>query len=97
MNSLNVELGERSYPIFIGSNLFDDQNLISSFLGKSRVVVITNSVVGPLYLERVKRFLGFHYDSSIILPDGEEHKNLSSVELIYDNMLQGKNDRKTTI
>ena len=46
MNSLNVELGERSYPIFIGSNLFGDRKLISPFLGKSRVVVITNSVVG---------------------------------------------------
>ena len=97
MNTLNVELGERSYPIFIGSNLFDEQKLISPFLGKSKVVVITNSVVGPLYLERVKRFLGLHYDSSIILPDGEQHKNLSSVELIYDHLLRGKYDRKTIL
>ena len=96
MNSLNVELGERSYPIFIGSNLFDDRKLISPFLGKSRVVVITNSVVGPLYLETVKGFLGFNYDSSIILPDGEEHKNLDSVGLIYDHLLRGKYDRKTS-
>jgi len=97
MNSLNVELGERSYPIFIGSNLFDDQKLISPFLGKSRVVVITNSVVGPLYLEKVKGFLGFNYDSYIILPDGEEHKNLDSVGLIYDHLLRGKYDRKTIL
>ena len=97
MNCLNVELGERSYPIFIGSNLFDDHRLISPFLGKSRVVVITNSVVGPLYLEKIKKFLGSNYDSSVILPDGEEHKNLDSVELIYDHLLRGKYDRKTIL
>ena len=97
MNSLNVELGERSYPILIGSNLFKDQKLIAPFLTKSRVVVVTNSVVGPLYLEKVKSFLGSHYHSSIILPDGEKHKTLESVELIYDHLLRGKYDRKTIL
>ena len=97
MKILNVDLGERSYPIFIGSHLFEKEGLVSSFLEKSRAVVITNSTVAPLYLEPVKRLLGDHYDSVVILPDGEEHKNLDSVGLIYEHLMRGKYDRKTTL
>ena len=97
MKILNVDLGERSYPIFIGSDLFEKEGLVSSFLEKSRAVVITNSTVAPLYLEPVRRLLGDHYDSVVILPDGEEHKNLDSVGLIYEHLMRGKYDRKTTL
>ena len=70
---------------------------MSPFLEKSRAVVVTNSTVAPLYLESVKRLLGDRYDSVVILPDGEEHKNLDSVGLIYEHLLRGKYDRKTTL
>ena len=97
MKTLNVDLGERSYPIFIGSGLFKDLELLSQFFDKGRAVVVTNSVVAPLYLEKIKMFLGSHYDSAVILPDGEQHKNLDSVGLIYEHLLRGKYDRKTTL
>ena len=84
MKTLNVDLGERSYPIFIGSGLLKDPELVSQFLDESRAVVVTNSVVAPLYLERIKTFLGSNYDSSVVLPDGEQYKNLDSVGLIYE-------------
>ena len=97
MKTLNVDLGERSYPIFIGSGLFKDLELLPQFFDKARAVVITNSVVAPLYLEKIKTFLGSHYDSSVILPDGEQYKNLDSVGLIYEHLLRGKYDRKTIL
>ena len=97
MKTLNVELGERSYPIFIGSDLLEKPELVSPFLGKHRAVVVTNSVVAPLYLEKIKRLLGSRYDSSVILPDGEQYKNLDSVGLIYEHLLRGKYDRKTIL
>ena len=50
--TLNVDLGERSYPIFIGSGSFKDPDLSSQFFDKGRAVVVTNSVVAPLYLEK---------------------------------------------
>ena len=56
MKTLNVDLGERSYSIFIGSGLFKDSELLSQFFDKSRAVVVTNSVVAPLYLEKIKTF-----------------------------------------
>ncbi len=97
MKTLNVDLGERSYPIFIGSDLLENSELVSPFLEKSRAVVVTNSVVAPLYLEKIKRLLGSRYDSSVILPDGEQYKNLDSVGLIYEHLLRGKYDRKTVL
>ena len=97
MKTLNVELGKRSYPIFIGSGLLENPELISQFLYKSRAVVVTNSLVAPLYLEKIKMFLRSHYDSSVILPDGEQYKNLDSVGLIYEHLLRGKYDRKTIL
>ena len=97
MKTLNVDLGERSYPIFIGSGLFKDPDLLSQFFDKGRAVVVTNSVVAPLYLEKIKMFLGSHYDSAVILPDGEQYKNLDSVGLIYEHLLRGKYDRKTIL
>lgn len=96
METVTVELGERSYPIYIGRGLLDQPELIRPAFGKGRVVIISNDVVAPLYLDRVKTLCGGNADS-IVLPDGEAHKNLETVSGIYDFLLQGKFDRKTTL
>jgi len=97
MNKVRVELNERSYPIHIGPGLFDRPELLQEELGTGRAVVITNTVVAPLYLERVKKLLGENYAEEIVLPDGEEHKTLATVAGIYDRLLAGKFDRKTIL
>jgi 3-dehydroquinate synthase len=94
---VNVELGDRSYPIYIGSKLIDQPELLLPHLGKGRAVVVTNDVVAPLYLERVTRVLGDRVADPIVLPDGEAHKDLAAVESIYDRLLRGKFDRGTTL
>lgn len=95
--SITVELGERSYPIFIGSGLIDDPALITPYLGKGRVMVVTNDVVAPLYLERVLTSLGERVAATVILPDGESHKDLAAVDQIYNRLMQDKFDRNTTL
>ncbi|MEX2469159.1 MAG: 3-dehydroquinate synthase [Pseudohongiellaceae bacterium] len=97
MLTVQVDLAERGYPIHIGSGLLDRPELLRPLLADSRAVVVTNDVVAPLYLERVRALLGEHYADAIILPDGEAHKTLATVETIYDRLLAGKFDRKTVL
>lgn len=94
---INVDLGERSYPIFIGPGLLRDEQVLQPYLGKGRAVIVTNDVVAPLYLESAKQLLGKHYAGEIILSDGEEHKTLATVASIYDWLLAAKADRQTTL
>ena len=97
MHKVNVNLGDHSYPIFIGSNCLEDSSLLNPYLGKGKLVVITNDVVAPLYLESVKSMLGTRCAGEFILPDGEKHKNLEIVSQIYDYLLRNKFDRHTTL
>lgn len=96
MTTLNVGLGSRAYPIHIGPGLLDD--LPAMELGK-RVAVVTNDVVAPLYLERLRSALvkvGADV-TAIILPDGETHKNWESLNAIYDRLLAERCDRSTPV
>ncbi|MEQ8954313.1 MAG: 3-dehydroquinate synthase [Gammaproteobacteria bacterium] len=97
MQTVTVDLGTRSYPIYIGEQLLSDPTLVAPHLGKGRVVIITNDVVAPLYLEKVKPLFASVGCEQIVLPDGEAHKNLDSVSHIYDHLLQGKFDRQTIL
>ena len=97
MKTLRVDLGERSYPIFIGSNLFCDPGLILPYLGKGKVVVVSNELVAPLYLGHIKRLLGDNGFTSVVLKDGEQFKTTQSVNQIYDHLIMGQYDRTTTL
>ncbi|SFM71965.1 bifunctional shikimate kinase/3-dehydroquinate synthase AroKB [Rugamonas rubra] len=96
---LNVDLGERSYPISIGPNLLNDGALLARHVNGGKVAIVTNSTVAPLYLERLEQGLRAAGKQviSIVLPDGEEHKNWASLMAIFDALLAAKADRKTTL
>jgi 3-dehydroquinate synthase len=96
---LQVDLGERSYPITIGKSLLSDSALLAKHIPGKRVAVVTNTVVGPLYLERVTQSLAAagKQVTPIVLPDGEEEKNWASLMRIFDVLLAEKCDRKTTL
>ena len=98
--SLDVELGERSYPIVIGRGLLDNGALLTRHIGGSgKVAIVTNTTVAPLYLDKVAaplRAAGREV-LPIILPDGEEYKNWQSLNLVFDALLANKCDRKTTL
>jgi 3-dehydroquinate synthase len=98
--SMNVELGERSYPILIGRGLLDDPALLARHVGGGgKVAIVTNTTVAPLYLDKVAsplRAAGREV-VPIILPDGEEYKNWESLNQVFDALLANKCDRKTTL
>ena len=96
---LEVDLGDRSYPITIGHDLLSDTGLVSRHVAGKRVAVVTNTVVAPLYLERVVKSFeaAGKLVTTVILPDGEEEKNWSSLMKVFDVLLAEKCDRKTTL
>ena len=99
MRRLSLSLGDHSYPILIGGGLLSRADLIFPFLHGSRVALVSNVTVAPLYLEQLvgglaKVGVGV---TPIILPDGEAHKNWESLNLIYDALLAARCDRSTTI
>jgi 3-dehydroquinate synthase len=97
--SLNVELGERSYPITIGPGVLHDPALLERHISGSKVAIVTNTTVAPLYLEQVAaplRAAGREV-VEIVLPDGEEHKTWTSLMQVFDALLANKCDRKTTL
>lgn len=99
MRSVTVELGSRSYPIHIGPGLLSHAELVAARLAAARVFVITNEVVAPLYLERFAaalRSAGIAV-SELVLPDGEIHKDWTSLNAIYDALLAGGAERSTTL
>ncbi|WP_018873145.1 3-dehydroquinate synthase [Thioalkalivibrio sp. ALJ16] len=101
MESLNVELGERSYPIYIGPGLLDQAQQLRPALEGRRVAVISNTTVAPLYGERLRRSLAACGISGeplwIELPDGEQHKTLATVETILTRLLEARLDRGSRI
>ncbi|MCB5188755.1 3-dehydroquinate synthase [Methylobacillus caricis] len=99
MQTLNVDLGDRSYPIHIGRNLLGQADLILPHLKRKQVAVVTNTTVAPLYLEKFSQPLRDAGVSviPIILPDGEAYKNSETLNLIYDALLENRCERSTTV
>ena len=95
---LTVDLGERSYPILIGRHLLDQPGLAHHIPGH-RVAIVTNTIVAPLYLERLTAMLEAAGKQclAVVLPDGEEEKNVDNLMRIFDALLENKCDRKTTL
>lgn len=99
MEQVQVSLGQRSYPIYIGRGLFNDSALLCRHIEATQIMLVSNTTVAPLYLDAVKQQLiqgGKHVDQ-VILPDGEAHKTLTTLELIYDALLTNKHGRDTCI
>jgi len=97
MKTLNVALGERSYPIFIGTDVIDDPGLIVPYLAGSQVMVVSNETIAPLYLDRIKAHFSDHRYAEVILPDGEEFKTLAILDRIFDALLRARFDRRCTL
>jgi 3-dehydroquinate synthase len=97
MHTLTVELGERSYPIYIGSSLFERVDLLQPHIHGQQVLIVSNEVVAPLYLDRLKAMLHSKHCDVIVLPDGEHTKSLETLNLIFDQLLANRHERSTTL
>lgn len=97
MKTLELDLGERSYPIHIGMGLVGRADLLAPHISGSRVAVVSNETVAPLYMEKLTRGLGRYRPLPITLPDGERYKTLEVLDRIFSALLGAHCDRRTTI
>ena len=96
---MEVELGDRTYPIYIGSGLLAGGDLLRKHVPGNTALVVTNETVAPLYLDRVVAALsegGEIRVETVVLPDGEEHKNVDVLMKVFDKALDARLDRQTT-
>ncbi len=97
MKTLSVDLGDRSYPIYIGEGLLNNSSLVTPYVKGRQVMIVTNETVAPLYLENAKALFSDFEVSEVILPDGEKYKDLEHLNLIFDALLENKHNRTTTL
>lgn len=99
MQTLKVDLADRSYPIYIGTKLLSNAALIMPHLKRKHVAIVTNTTVAPLYLATLQQSLenaGVKV-IPIVLPDGEVYKNSETLNKIYDALLENRCERSTTL
>jgi len=97
MNTLQVSLADRSYPIYIGEGLLSQATLLTQHIKGNEVLVVSNTTIAPLYLQQVLDSLTDYRCESVILPDGEEFKNLDVLNQIFDTLLEKTFSRKVTL
>lgn len=89
MESVSVALGSRSYPIHIGAGLIDRQELYAPYL-RGSAAIVTNKVVAPLYLQRVRKALGSARIYEIVVEDGEQAKDWPTLDRVFDALLAAR-------
>lgn len=97
MLTVEVDLGDRSYPIYIGEQLLERSDLLLPAIKGKQVCIVTNETVAPLYLDQCKKALAGYQVVEVILPDGESYKHLDTVNTIFDALLEAKHNRTTTL
>jgi 3-dehydroquinate synthase len=99
IETLGVSLGDRSYPIHIGSGLLERTELIQPHIKQKTVVVVTNTTVAPLYFETLRSTLekGGISVLPVVLPDGERFKTWETLNLIFDALLGARSERGATL
>jgi len=96
---VQIELGDRSYPILIGEGLLSQPAAFDGLGKASQALIVSNRTVAPLYAAQLKRSLRPHFASvdHLELPDGEEFKDWKTLNLIFDSLLKHGSDRKTVL
>ena len=94
---LDVVLGPRSYPIWIGQGLLNDSTRWRSVIRGRHVLVVSNETVAPLYLDAVLHGLDGLQSASLVLPDGEQHKSLARCAEVLDALATLKANRDACV
>jgi len=97
MKTVGVDLGERSYPIYIGKGLLGDPQRVVPHIRGRQVLIVSNETVAPLYLDKVKQAFADYQVESVVLPDGEKYKTLEVLNQVFDALLEKRLDRKCTL
>jgi len=94
--TVDIDLGSRSYPIMIGENLLTEPGLLNQYV-TGKAMVVTNDTIAPLYLQQVLDALGNTPKASVVLPDGEAYKNLDTMDNVFEALLANGFDRGCTV
>ncbi len=97
MKSITVELGTRSYPIYIGAGLLQQGELLLKHIGSKQVLIVSNETVAPIYLDKVVSHLYGLQVKTVILPDGEQYKTMEMAGKIFDVLLENRFSRNATL
>ena len=97
LQSLEVNLGDRSYPIVIGCDLLRSDFDILPYLAGGDCLIVSNEIVAPLYLERVAALAKGRKVYSLQLPDGESFKTLKTVQTVIDELVRIGARRDATV
>jgi 3-dehydroquinate synthase len=97
MQTLHVDLAERSYPIYIGAGVLGCKEILTRHISGTQVVIVSNQTVAPLYLQALQASLEGYTVATVVLPDGEVYKNWETLQLIFDGLLVARFDRKATL
>lgn len=99
VQTVPIELGERSYSIAIGADLLADPSVFAALPRATAAVIVSNVTVAPLYAQRLVAALQGRYSRihQVVLPDGESHKTWTTLNLIFDGLLENSCDRKTVL
>jgi 3-dehydroquinate synthase len=96
--ALQVELDHnRSYPIYIGSGLLSNAELVSKHIHSRQVLILSNETIAPLYVQKLLYTLSAFQTETVILPDGEQYKTLQYLDKIFDKLLEKKFSRNATL
>ena len=96
MRKINLKVNNTKVPIIIGREILKTVNP-SEYVSKNDVAIVTNSTVAKLYLQQTKRLFKEFNVTSLVLPDGEKHKNIQTLQKIYNFLIKSKLDRSLTI
>ncbi|MDT8403153.1 3-dehydroquinate synthase [Sulfuriflexus sp.] len=97
MKTLQVELEDRSYPIHIGEGLLDRPELVMPHVHGKQVMIVTNETIAPLYLDKALHLFQDYETATVILPDGEEYKNLETLNRVFTALLEKHFNRRCTL
>lgn len=97
MKQLRVELGERSYPIYIGASILADKALLTNNLSGKQILIITSETIAPLYLDTITSHVHDSDHDTIIFSDGERVKCLDSLDQIITRLMEKKFNRSCTL
>ena len=97
MRKLNVNLEDRSYPIYIGSDVSLDNKLYSKHIKTKKIALITNEQIADLYLSEITQTLNAFDLKTLILPEGETEKNLETVGKAVEFLSDNGIDRDSSI
>ncbi len=97
MQTLDVDFGSTRYPIAIGPGLLADRALWARHVPGADLLVVTNTTVGPLYLDALRVGLGERRVEACVLPDGERHKTLDTLSRIFDELVSRRFNRDAVV